>query len=482
MFLRNLMAMDAEEMIRAQPMDSVVLIGGCDKTVPALLMAAASVDLPAILEVTGPMITGSWRGERLGACTDCRRFWAMHRAGTVSEAEIDEIGDRLAPGPGTCMVMGTASTMALIAEALGMMLPGGGAIPAVDADRLRHAEATGAEAVRLAKAGGPRPSEVMTEAAFTNALRVLQAIGGSTNGVIHLTAMAGRLGIEIDLDGLRPARQGDAGAGRPEARRPALHGGPAEGRRASPRSSARSRRCSIRTALDRERQDARREHRRGTAALAAGRGAPALRSDPQGRRHPRAPRQPCAERRAHQAGGGDEVAAQAHRPGGGVQFAPRPRRRGSTRRTSTSATETCWCSGTPGRRARRACRRRAIIPIPKKLAAKGVKDMVRISDARMSGTAFGTIVLHISPEAAVGGPLALVETGDRIALDVAKGRLDAPGRRGDARGTPGEVAGAEAPPGSHRGYLKLYLDEVLQAEDGCDFDFLRKHPKADPGA
>ncbi|HET7717746.1 MAG TPA: dihydroxy-acid dehydratase, partial [Bauldia sp.] len=200
MFLRNLMAMDAEEMIRAQPMDAVVLIGGCDKTVPALLMAAASVDIPAILEVTGPMITGSWRGERLGACTDCRRFWAMHRAGKVSEGEIDEIGDRLAPGPGTCMVMGTASTMALVAEALGMMLPGGGAIPAVDADRLRHAEATGAEAVRLARTGRPRPSEIMTEAAFTNALRVLQAVGGSTNGVIHLTAVAGRLGIDLDLD------------------------------------------------------------------------------------------------------------------------------------------------------------------------------------------------------------------------------------------------------------------------------------------
>ena len=197
MFLRNLMAMDAEEMIRAQPMDSVVLIGGCDKTVPALLMAAASVDLPAIMEVTGPMITGSWRGERLGACTDCRRFWAMHRAGKVSEAETEAISGKLAPGPGTCMVMGTASTMALLTEALGMMLPGGAAIPAVDADRLRHAEATGARAVALAS-DKLRPSQIMTEAAFDNALRVLQAIGGSTNGLIHLAAIAGRLGIDID--------------------------------------------------------------------------------------------------------------------------------------------------------------------------------------------------------------------------------------------------------------------------------------------
>ncbi|MEP5517226.1 MAG: dihydroxy-acid dehydratase, partial [Bauldia litoralis] len=198
MFLRNLMAMDAEEMIRAQPMDSVVLIGGCDKTVPALLMGAASVDLPAILEVTGPMMTGSYRGEKLGACTDCRRFWAMHRAGEVSEAETEEISGKLAPGAGTCMVMGTASTMALVSEALGMMLPGGAAIPAVAADRLRHAEATGARAVAIA-AEKLRPSEIMTEAAFANALRVLQAIGGSTNGLIHLTAIAGRLGISLDF-------------------------------------------------------------------------------------------------------------------------------------------------------------------------------------------------------------------------------------------------------------------------------------------
>ena len=204
-----------------------------------------------------------------------------------------------------------------------MMLPGGAAIPAVDADRLRHAEATGAEAVRLARAGGPRPSQVMTEAAFMNALRVLQAIGGSTNGVIHLTAMAGRLGIDIDLDAFDRTRQGDAGAGRPEARRAALHGGPAGG--GGPRSDPPRDRADAGHGLSRrERQDARRQHRRRPAAVAAGRGAAALRPDPQRRRHPRAPRQPCAERRPDQAGGGDEVAAQAHRPGGGVRFAPRP--------------------------------------------------------------------------------------------------------------------------------------------------------------
>ncbi|MDH3452957.1 MAG: dihydroxy-acid dehydratase, partial [Gammaproteobacteria bacterium] len=193
MFLRNLMAMDTEEMIRAQPMDSVVLIGGCDKTVPAQLMAAASVDLPALMVVTGPMMTGHFQGERLGACTDCRRLWARHRAGEIDSATIDEITGRLAPTAGTCMVMGTASTMACMTEALGMMLPGGATIPAVHADRLRFAERSGSRAVALAEAD-VRPSTVLTPAAFRNSLVTLQAIGGSTNGLIHVTAVARRVG------------------------------------------------------------------------------------------------------------------------------------------------------------------------------------------------------------------------------------------------------------------------------------------------
>ncbi|MGH6660363.1 MAG: dihydroxy-acid dehydratase, partial [Rhodospirillales bacterium] len=201
MFLRNLMSMDVEEMIRAQPMDAVVLIGGCDKTVPALLMGAASTNVPAILTVTGPMLTGSHKGERLGACTDCRRLWGMHRAGAIDATEVDQITNSLMPTAGTCGVMGTASTMALMAEALGMMLPGGGAIPAVLADRLRHAEATGGRAVTMA-AEGLTPDRIMTAKAFANALRVLLAIGGSTNAIIHLTAVAGRVGVPISLHDL----------------------------------------------------------------------------------------------------------------------------------------------------------------------------------------------------------------------------------------------------------------------------------------
>src|SRR5574341_2048712 len=198
MMFRNLMSIDVEEMIRAQPMDAVVLVGGCDKTVPAQLMGAASADLPAVQLIGGPMMTGRHEGERLGACTDCRRFWARHRAGEVSAEQIATVEGRLATTSGTCAVMGTASTMASIVEALGMALPGTAAIPAVHADRLRAAEASGARAVELARSP-LRPSQIITEKSVENALRVLLAIGGSTNGIVHLTAIAGRAGIAIDL-------------------------------------------------------------------------------------------------------------------------------------------------------------------------------------------------------------------------------------------------------------------------------------------
>src|SRR6185437_500107 len=198
LMFRNLMAMDTEEMIRAQPMDAVILVGGCDKTVPAQLMGAVSANLPAIQLVAGPMMTGPWRGERLGACTDCRRYWAKYRAGEVTDAEIGEVEGSLATTAGTCAVMGTASTMAAIAEALGMMLPGTAAIPAVHADRLRAGEATGAAALDLVRQR-LTPDRIVTERSVENALRILLAIGGSTNAIIHLTAIAGRAGIDIDL-------------------------------------------------------------------------------------------------------------------------------------------------------------------------------------------------------------------------------------------------------------------------------------------
>lgn len=214
MFLRNLMAMDCEELVRAQPMDAVVLIGGCDKTVPALLMGAASANVPAVMTVTGPMLTGNWNGEELGACTDCRRLWGLHRGDELTLEEVAEAGSFLMPSAGTCQVMGTASTMALMAEAIGMMLPGGASIPAVHADRLRHAELSGARAVELArlatqdaddvadakKEGPITPTEIMTQKSMENALRILLAVGGSTNGLVHIAAIAGRLGLRVDLE------------------------------------------------------------------------------------------------------------------------------------------------------------------------------------------------------------------------------------------------------------------------------------------
>src|SRR3569833_2262310 len=200
MYQRNLMAMDTEEMIRAQPMDSVIVIGGCDKTLPAQIMAAVSADLPTVVIPVGPMVVGHHKGEVLGACTDCRRLWAKYRAGVIADKEIEAVNGRLAPSVGTCMVMGTASTMACITEALGLSLPMSATIPAPHAERFRSAEASGRVAAAMAKAKGPRPSELLTPAAFKNAQVVLQAIGGATNGLAHLTAIAGRTAHQLDLD------------------------------------------------------------------------------------------------------------------------------------------------------------------------------------------------------------------------------------------------------------------------------------------
>ena len=222
MFLRNLMAMDTEEMIRALPVDSVVLIGGCDKTIPAQVMAAASADKPAIVLPVGPMLVGHFKGEVLGACTDCRRLWGEFRGGRMSEADIETANARLVPSIGTCGVMGTASTIACMMEALGMALPGSATIPATHADRVRIAEASGKRAAELTK-GGPKPSEILTKDAFRNAIVMLQAIGGSTNGVVHLSAMAGRT-KSAGARGFRRDRKNHAGAGRPEAVGRPLHG------------------------------------------------------------------------------------------------------------------------------------------------------------------------------------------------------------------------------------------------------------------
>ena len=471
LMFRNLMAMDVEEMLRAQPMDAVVLIGGCDKTVPAQLMGAASADIPAIQLVTGPMMTGRHQGERLGACTDCRRYWSNFRAGKISAAEIDLVEGSLATTAGTCAVMGTASTMACIAEALGMSLPGTAAIPAVHADRLRAAEASGAAAVRMIRQ--PRPSQVMTSKSIENALRVLLAIGGSTNAIIHLTAIAGRLGIPVSLQrlnelsdttpvlvDLKPTGEyymedfhaaGGMAAVLRELR-PLLHlecisvnGETLEARLDSERNSY-SDPTVIRPAAEPI------ELLGGLVALfgsLAPGGAILKRS--------------AADRTLFE------------REGRAVVFDSLEdlAQRIDSEDLDVSAEDFLVLQNV-GPTSRSGMPEAGYLPIPLKLAKAGVKDMVRISDARMSGSAFGTIVLHVTPEANLGGPLGLVKNGDRIRLSVEQRRIDllVDEVELDRR----RAAKAPLPGAPSRGYAKLYSDHVLQADQGCDFDFLRADP------
>src|SRR3954469_10133374 len=472
LMFRNLMAMDTEEMIRAQPMDAVVLVGGCDKTVPAQLMGAVSANRPAIGLVAGPMLTSRWEGERLGACTDCRRFWAKFRAGEVSPDEIQEIEGNLATTAGTCAVMGTASTMASIAEALGMILPGTAAIPAVHADRLRAAEATGRAAMRLA-ADKVTPDRIVTPQSVENALRVLMAIGGSTNAVLHLTAIAGRAGVEIDLHRLNEISDstpvivdlkptgphymedlfaaGGIGAVLRELK-PLLNldcltvAGETLGQRLAQPAGPGDR------TVDRGVVRPLAEPLQGEGGLVALFGSLA----PKGAIFKRSAADPKLferEGRAVVFTSLEDLSARIDDPE--LDVTP----------------DDFLVLQNAGPLSPSGMPEAGYLPIPAKLARAGVKDMVRISDARMSGTAFGTVVLHVSPEAAVGGPLALVRTGDRIRLSVRGRRLDLV--LGEAELA--ERRAAWAPPngvGAERGYRRLYRDQVLQAEQGCDFGFL----------
>jgi dihydroxy-acid dehydratase len=469
MMFRNLMAIDVEEMIRAQPMDAVVLVGGCDKTVPAQLMGAASADVPAVQLLAGPMMPTSFRGERLGACTDCRRFWALHRAGKVDSSEIETIEGNLATTAGTCAVMGTASTMASIAEALGMALPGTAAIPAVHADRLRAAEASGKRAVEMVSKP-IRPSQIITEKSVENALRVLLAIGGSTNAIVHLTAIAGRAGVKIDLHrlnvlsdstpvlvDLKPTGQhymsdlyaaGGVGAVLRELK-PLLHldcmtvAGVTLGEVLEKQNSW------VDRAVVREFKDP----ISPVGGLVALFGSLA----PNGAILKRSAADPSLfekEGRAVVFTSLDDLAARVDSP----ELDIKP--------------DDFMVLQNAGPKSGYAMPEAGYLPIPQKLARAGLKDMVRISDARMSGTAYGTIVLHVSPEAAVGGPLALVRNGDRIKISVKERRIDL--LVSDAELQKRKAAWKPPVTAPTRGYAKLYMDHVLQAEHGCDFDFLRK--------
>jgi dihydroxy-acid dehydratase len=473
MYLRNLMSMDTEEMIRAQPMDAVVLLGGCDKTVPAQLMGAISAGVPAIQLVTGSMLTGAHDGVRVGACTDCRRFWGSHRAGQIDAAEISRISNQLVASVGTCSVMGTASTMACIAEGLGMALPGSASPPAVTADRMRVAERTGTAAVAMI---APRltPEKIITPQSVENALRVLLAIGGSTNGLIHLTAIAGRAGIAIDfaafdaisretpvLVDLKPSGHGYM--------EDFHHAG---GLTAVLRELRSLLHLNALTVTGRT---------LGEELDAAGNGFKQDVIRPRAR--PVFAEGGMAFLRGNLAPGGAIIKHAAASPslleheGRAVVFenAEDLAKRIDDPALDVTAEDILVLKsigpiGAPG------MPEAGYLPIPRKLAQQGVKDMVRISDGRMSGTASGTIILHVTPESALGGPLAIVQSGDRIRLSVTRREIsllvaDAEISRRLAAQKEKNIAGTHATPA--RGYRKLFLEHVTQADLGCDFDFLR---------
>lgn len=466
---RNLMSMDVEEMIRAQPIDAVVVMGGCDKTVPAQLMGAISADIPTIQLVAGPMSTGRYQGEKLGACTDCRRFWARFRAGTVSETDINLVEQKLASTAGTCAVMGTASTMASLAEILGLMPAGAAAIPAVDADRLRMAELTGKIAVGLVGREDARPTRLLTAKSFENALRLLLALGGSTNAIIHLTAIAGRMGLPISLHrlnalsdttpvlvDLKPTGTGymedlHAAGGIPAVARELktlLHldcrtiTGETIGERidAAPAWVGRD---IIRPIDNPVRAQG------GLVALfgnIAPNGAILKRSAADENLFEHEGRVVAFESL-------EDLSNRIDDPGLDVK------------------PDDILVLKNAGPASAAAMPEAGYLPIPLKLARAGLKDMVRISDARMSGTAFGTIVLHVSPDAASGGPLSLVQSGDRIKISVADKSIkllvdeaELQRRAKIPRPVPDSVA---------RGYARLYQEQITQAEAGCDFRFLQ---------
>ena len=475
MLYRNLMSMDVEETIRAHPLDAVVLLAGCDKTVPAQLMGAASAGIPAIMLTGGPGQAAFFHGRELGVGTDLWEYTAEYRAGRMSKADYDALEAALIPSFGHCNELGTASTLAGVVEALGMCLPDTAAIPAADARRAAASEETGRRAVELA-GSDLSPSRILSTGAFDNAITVLMALGGSTNAVIHLLALAGRVGVELDLErfqeisertpmlaNLRPSGQylfGDlfrvggipavlhelsplldldatmvSGQTMGEALDSATAG--ADGKVLAPLSSPRHPTGGL-TVLggNLSPRGAMIKHAAGSPELLQHRGRAVVFEDMEDmiRRidDPELPAEPDSVLVLKNAG-----------PRGAPGFPE-------------------W----------------GMLPLPQRLLEQGVRDMVRISDARMSGTAFGTVVLHVSPEAAAMGPLAAVEDGDEIVLDTERRRLDVSLPDNEIRRRLDRLA--PRAPAYRRGYGAMYLDHVLQADEGADLDFLRKLPDEDP--
>ncbi len=467
MLYRNLAAMDTEEMIRGQPLDGVVLLVNCDKTIPAALMGAVSADLPAIMLSGGPMLNGNYNGQVLGACTDCRRFSDEFRAGTIDEAEYRSIENGVVRSRGHCMVMGTASTMNSIMEALGIAFPGNGATPAADSRRLQLAEKVGRRIVKLAE-DDIRPSQIITRQALENAITLLCAVGGSTNAVVHLPAVAGRLGIDLPLDlfgeiskrtpliaNMRPSGQYQMedlfyAGGIPAILKellPLLHG---DALTVTGKSLAENladvqthNREIVRTLNDPLQPE-------GGLTILRGNLAP----DGAVIKHAAATPALLQHRgRAVVFTSIDDLKARVNSPD--LDVKPE----------DVLVLQNAGPVGGPG------MPEVGNIPIPEKLLKQGIRDMVRISDARMSGTAYGTIVLHVAPESAVGGPLGLIRDGDEIELDLPSGQITL--HVDEAELSRRREAWQAPAPAHQRGYGQLYIEHVLQAPQGVDFDFLR---------
>ena len=471
MMYRNLMSMCVEEMILAQPMDSVILMGGCDKTVPALLMGAFSANIPSCLLVSGPMMTGRHKGERLGACTDCRRFWAKYRSNEIDKNEINLIEDKLATTSGTCAIMGTASTMAIIADVLGIMVPNTSSIPAVHSDRLRASEDTGILAANLGLNKGILPEKIVTKKSIENALRVLLAISGSTNAIIHLTAIARRIGINISLEefnriseetpvivNLKPVGEGymedfNASGGLNSVLlelKNKLHLDTID----ITGQTLKQRLKKINNSyIDRKIIFSKSKPVNKKGGLIALFGSLA----PEGAILKRA----AASKKLFEHKGRavvfsslNDLAKRIDDPNLDVK------------KDDILVLQNAGPSSNSG------MPEAGYLPIPKKLAKKGIKDMIRISDARMSGSAFGTIILHVTPESNKLGPLAVVQNGDYIKLSVKNNSLNLLISEKEMKNRMSKISKNKKVV-YERGYKSLYQKNVLPATLGCDFNFLQ---------
>jgi len=467
MLYRNLLSMDVEESITANPLDGVVLLGGCDKTTPALLMGAASADIPAILVTGGPQLKGNWKGEELGSCTDCRRYEVELRAGTIDEDDWAELQSCIVRSNGHCMTMGTASTMGTMGEALGMSLPGNAAIPAVDSRRKQHAEEAGRQIVKNV-GSDLTPSRIMDEKAFDNAIKCLHAIGGSTNAIVHLTAIAGRVGIDLSLErfdelskttpfllNLKPSGQYLMEDFYYAGGVPALMGRiesilDLDNITVTGRTLGENIAGHLVHNEDIIRPMSNPLDPEGGLAVLYGNIAPTG-----------AVIKPTAASPDLMVHKGKAIVFEDHDDLGNriddpdLEVSP----------DDILVMKNSGPIGGPG------IPEWGFLPIPKKILATGVRDMVRLSDARMSGTAFGTVVVHVTPESAGGGPLSAIREGDMIELDV-------PNRKLNLLVTDEELAERlnahkNKAPDFKRGYKWLHAQHILQADKGCDFDFLR---------